>query len=588
MEAVHIGTAQSTVAGDMRIYIIAISVLIGLTLIMSGSDVGLAVVMLTLGLGFPLVFSATGLLYALCAAPAVALWEEGRSARATGLALAIFIIAGVAYAPNHFGLQQAERSARSLMSRDHTPNAAVAAASLEIRRPENSYDGTFIGQDACGAECRAALAGGVLQWVRVVMDRPSSVRGVTNGAFYRALHGPDCAIPGGAIPTASAVCVVVAEDTRAPAELTISFEDLPLAPTKPAPMQLSRITSARAVVAFRSIGGEPQEVLRRTEVTYTVPVAPTLVGPRFDGMHSEGVDFAPTWRTVNKITLAGVLAQLGYPSAATADAMPKPSFGDDWRTGVNDEMTREMIAVLDLPRTEPFNPQQMKPVSNWIGHARNVKDWTPDLVALLRRVARDRRIREPTSFGGVFASRPEVTEALLPDVLDRIAEDGINNDYTPAREAAYTFPILDAALLKPYAARIVGLLEQSNDVRAILLPAIGRLGVDPLPYLTPFSDDLSKRSSYSTNPRVVGACRAEKTWAPELIGPLREELESSQALRDRDRRNLILKALVNLGDGDFARQLLGADADADAKFLLHRIEQDSKRPNPADWLCSAF
>jgi len=572
----------------MRSYIIAIAVLIGLSLIMSGSDVGLVVLMVTLGFGFPLVYSATGLFYALCAAPAVVLWEEGRSARAMGIALAALAIVAAAYAPGYFGRRQAELSARSLMSADHRPDAAIAATSLEIRRPENDYVGTFIGQNACGSECRAALAGSDLQWVRVTMDRPSGARGKADGAFYRALHGGDCAVPGSATPTNTAVCVVVAEDTREPAELTISFEDLQIAPTESAPWQLSRIASARTVVAVRSKGGDKQEVLKQTEVTYSVPIAPTVVGPRFSGMHSEGADFAPTWRTVNKITLAGVLGQLGYLNAAAASAKSKSPIQDDWRTSINDEMTREMIAVLDLPQTEPFNPQQMKPVSDWTMHARNVQEWTPDLIALLRRLARDRRIRTPTSFDQIFERQQEVTKALLPDVLDRIALDGINSDYTPARQAAYTFPRIDAALLKPEAARIIALLGQSNDGRASLLPAIGRLGVDPLPYLTPFSDDVSKRSFYAGNPRLIGACRSEKTWATELIEPLREELEAPQTPRDRDRRDLILKALTNLGDGDFARRRLSADADPSAKFLLRQIELDLKRPDPASSLCSGF
>ena len=572
----------------MGFYIIAIAILSGLTLIMSGSDVGLMVVMGTLGFGFPLVFSATGLLYALASAPAVALWEEGRSARATGLALAVVLIAAAAFAPDHFGRRQAERSAQGLMSADHGPDAAVAAASLEIRRPENDYDGIFIGQDACGPECRAALASGALQWVRVTMDRPSGSRGKANGAFYRALHGSDCAVPGGATPSDTTVCVVVAEDTRAPAELTISFEDLPLSPQESVPMQLSRITSARTVVAFRSTGGEQQEVLKQTEVTYSVPVAPTLVGPRFDGMHSEGVDFAPKWRTVNKITLAGVLEQLGYPSAAATDATSKQKIQDDWRTNIDDVGTREMIAVLDVPQTEPFTPQQMKPVSDWIMHARNVREWTPDLLALLRRIVRDRRIRAPIFVDQIFASKPSVATALLPDVLDMIALEGITNDYTPARQIAYTFPRIDPQILKPQAARIVALLGKGGGVEAILLPAVGRLGVDPLPYLTPFSDDISKRSIYSASPRVLGACRSEKPWASELVGSLRAELGASQAPRDRDHRNLILKALANLGDHDFVTQRLEAEANPDSERLRKEIENDLKRPDATDWLCNGF
>jgi hypothetical protein len=573
----------SAEAGFMRLYGVLVVVLVALTALMAQSDIATIVLFMTSGLGVPLVFGATGLFYALCAFPAPLLWRTGARGRVTGIVLAAAFVAGAAFGPGYFGRMQAERQAQVVRRADFIQAASSAGSSLEIHRPARSYDGTFTSEEACAEECRAVLLSGAVQWVRIIMIDDVGSRKEETSTFYRALRGGDCAVPGAA-PSDTAICVVMTADTHEKAEMTIEFEKTNLDSEKIETAPLAVFKSTRSVLAHRMQGEETSEVLHQTEVMFETPYAPTIWGPQFEGLHSHSVGLIRTAQRINPITLRGVLTQLGYSNAPAAGAAPLASTPKNWRESINDGMTREMLAVLDLPQTEPFNQQQMKPIFDWIMYARAVREWTPDLIALLRRFVRDRRVRAPTFFDQIFERVPIVTTSLLPDVLDMIETDGIGRDYTPARQAAYTFQQLDPEILKPEATRILALLDRGRDVKAILLPAIGRLGVDPLPYLTPFNADITDPSPYSPSAHVIGACRADKQWAAELIDPLREALHTttSTTRAEREHRKMILKTLENSGDHDFVKQELAKDSDLDSTRLQSRIDHDTKR----DWLCN--
>jgi hypothetical protein len=569
----------------MRAYLIAIAALAGLTLLMAGQDIGLIVLFGTMGIGFPLVFAATGLFYGLCAAPLVVFWSAGGRARAAGITATLVLVVFTALAPHYFGQYAAAAAAAVLRASDHMPREQVGASTLELRRPAESYDGTFADQRACGIECRTLLSTGQARWMRVVKVKQYTAQTVISSTFHRALHGKECAAPGGD-SNDNAVCVVDVADPGDPASLVIDFvnpigsgEGVALTP-------FASIARRRAVVVRTGPTDQGSETMRQTEITVETPIRPALFGPAIQSGHSGGVDAVRDDYTINPLTLGGVLTRLGYSLRPTGGA-PSRLTEAQFQTPVDDSMTREMIAVLDLPVDTPFNDQQMAVLFSWIQHARHVKEWTPDLIAVLRRFVRDRRVRRPTFFYQIFAGRPEVAEALLPDVLDMIEIDGIGKDYTPAREAAYRLGDIDAALLVSHASRIVALLDKSPDVRAILLPIVGRLGVDPLAYLTPILTDRTSPSPYSFYPRVIGACRADPQWAKELINPLREAYRDTtgELGNDQHYRGLVLKALANLGDRDFVEHELSTSDRINAKQLRIAIDSALSGKDPGRWLC---
>jgi hypothetical protein len=569
----------------MRVYLIVLAGLAALTVLMAGQDVALSVALVTMGIAFPFVFAATGLIYGLCAAPLVVFWPAGGRARVAGIVATIVLAVFTALAPYYLGHYAADAAAAALRASDHLPTEPVGASTLEIRRPAEGYDGAFNDQGGCGIECRTLLSTGQARWVRVVEVKQFSAQTLTSSTFHHALRGKECAGPGGD-PNDSAVCVVDAADPGDPANLIVDFIN-PISSEASIPLSLfATVVRKRTVVVRTGNTDQTSETMRQTEITVETPIRPSLFGPAIQWGHSSGVDTLRDTYKINPLTLGGVLTRLGYSLRPTG-GVPSRLAEAQFRTPVDDSMTREMIAVLDLPGDAPFNDQQMAVLASWIQHARNVREWTPDLIAMLRRFARDRRVRRPTFFYQIFAGRPEVAEALLPDVLDMIEIDGIGRDYTPARQAAYRLGDIDAALLAPYANRIVALLDKGPDVRAILLPIIGRLGVDPLPYLTPILTDRTSPSPYSFYPRVIGACRADPQWAKELIDPLRQAYRDTAGEHGNDKyyRGLVLKALANLGDRDFVEHELSTSDRINAKQLRIAIDSALSGKNPSRWLC---
>jgi hypothetical protein len=245
-------------------------------------------------------------------------------------------------------------------------------------------------------------------------------------------------------------------------------------------------------------------------------------------------------------------------------------------------MTRELVSVLDLKQAEPFNAQQAQPINDWVMQARNITQWTPEGLALLRRIVRDRRLKSPSFFDQIFERHADVTAALLPDVLDMTQQDGAGSQLTPARQAVYTFPRLDPALLKPHAGQIIGLLARDKNTREALLPVVGRLGVDPLPYLLPFEDDW-KSSAFAA--RVRGACYAEPQWAPELIAALRRFADAAAQQGPKELQKIMpaLQALAHLGDGDYVDQYLAKADEQRFRRRIHNELADKRRPDTLCW-----
>ena len=142
----------------MRMYLIVLAALAALTVLMAGRDVALIVALGTMGIAFPFVFAATGLIYGLCVAPSVVLWPAGGRVRGAGIVATIVLVVFTALAPYYLGQYAADAAAAALRASDHLPTEPVGASTLEIRRAAESYDGTYTDQRGCGTECRTLLS----------------------------------------------------------------------------------------------------------------------------------------------------------------------------------------------------------------------------------------------------------------------------------------------------------------------------------------------------------------------------------------------------------------------------------------------
>jgi hypothetical protein len=536
-----------------------------------------AVIWLTLGLGIPLMFVGTAFAYGLCARPAVRAWSGPPSWRVPAIALSAVAVVALAVLPGLIGRMQAYSGVRTLRAKDHVPAKPPALQSLEIRRPASSYDGTFEDNNACGPECRSVLAAGRVGWVRVAM-----LGSTDSSTVYRRAGAAECG--GGPKLDLPKSCVLVADDPGGVADLVIAFDKV--AESKTDKGIFVTWHPARSVVATRREGGKGVEILRQTGAVVEIPSIPAFIlMMRFAQLTdtSHAISLRRTLVTLGLIP-AGKLAE---PAAKLADATPPRR--RTWEDGIDAGMNREVEAVLNLSQVGAFSADQSRVITDWLSAARQIKTWAPDQLALLRRIALDRRIKVPTDLHQIFERRREVAEALLPDILGLLEAHGVTNDFTTERQAAYTFARIDPDLLAPHARRILALLKKDSELQGILLLAVGRLGVDPSSYLLPIARDMEGvRYRYgSPYPRVRGACFAETRWAPMLIPGLRDALSANARMQKPDSsfEEAALKALAKQGDAEFVRQYLAPRDDADAKRLAQRIDQELKRPRGRDSLC---
>jgi hypothetical protein len=537
--------------------------ILGLATIAMADDQRITAVMwLTLGLGIPLIFVGTVFAYGLCARSAVRSWSGPPSQRVPAVVFSAVAVMALAVLPGLVGRMQAHFGVLSLRANDHVPAKPPALQSLEIRRPASSYDGTFEDITGCGPECRSVLAAGRVGWVRVAM-----LGSADSSTVYRRADAGECGgDPKLVLPMS---CVLIADDPGGVADLVITFDEV-------AKFEAGRGTfvtwqAARSVIATRLEGGKGVEILRQTGAVVEIASIPAFIM----AMH-----FAQLNDTGHAISLRRTLVTLGLiPAAKLADATPPRH--RTWEDGIDAGMNREVEAVLNLSQVGRFNGDQSRVISDWLRAARQIKNWEPDQLALLRRIALDQRIMVPTDFDQIFERHREVAEALLPDILDLLEAHGVTNDFTAEQQAAYTFARIDPDLLAPYAQRILALREKAFRLRSILLPAVGRLGVDPSSYLLPIAHDIEG---------VRAACFAEIRWAPMLIPGLRDVVSANAQIQKPDISygsfgEAALKALAKQGDAEFVRQYLAQRGDADAKRLAQRIDYELNRPRGRDSLC---
>lgn len=331
----------------------------------------------------------------------VVLWPAGGRARLAGILASIVLVVFTALAPYYLGQYAADAAAAALRAPDHLPTEPVGASTLEIRRAAESYDGTFTDQRGCGIECRTLLSTGQARWVRVVEVKQFSAQTLTSSTFHRALHGKECAAQGGDLND-SAVCVVDAADPGDPANLIVDFIN-PIASEASVPLSLfATVVRKRTVVVRTGNTDQASEPMRQTEITVETPIRPSLFGPAIQWGHSSGVDTLRDTYKINPLTLGGVLTRLGYSLRPTG-GVPSRLAEAQFRTPVDDSMTREMIAVLDLPGDAPFNDQQMAPCRARIPAAGSVNGC--DRRIELRRARQRRTLCGSAGFLGHRAGR---------------------------------------------------------------------------------------------------------------------------------------------------------------------------------------
>lgn len=456
--------------------------------------------------------------------------------------------------------------AEPLISNDIKLKSKPIARSVEIVSPRGRTRGGKRRPDGCTPECHSLLMAGEVDWVRIVY--PAGGKSSIN--VFRRGEGANCSNPG-------SPCVVWSASTSEEADIRLI-----IGREVPKTRREYGLAAVRSLLVLTVLQGR-DVLMRRTEVRFERPVIPTIM--KFAADKEGGLLFRKQ-ASANAIVLQHVLAELGLlPNAdAPPPAPPQPSPSGRWRYDRHGPGTRDLQAVLALPQSEPFNEDQYNVIDRWLSSVRWIGSkenrgvtWSDHETQLVRSILHDPRLQR-ASFIDQVVMRREIRADLLPDVIDLLSSRGVGNGHSPLRSLAFALQRIDPSELAPYADRILAASERDPETRSAMLGVVSRLPVNPLPRLLPFEADYGPGSQHV---RIKAACKAEKTWAPQIIPELRSALErQGEGSYLREYRRAVLSALINLGDLPWVEKELLAGRFGDKDLLT-----DLKRSHRYGWLC---
>lgn len=505
----------------MRLYFFMFCSLVLISAIVSIKNMAILIGMLTLGLGLPLLFAPSALVYLLCLLPAFGFWPS-RGSRFIGVAVSLALVALVAVFPGILSRNEAQAIAEIAAMSDRRVAEPVNARSMEILRPAvfDPNHGVFpFSSDPCPAECRYLLISGQMDWIRVNMTVThwnGTGRNKTEQQLstFVAASGRDCDPERRETPSDQR-CVLVGPNSESDAAMLAVISQSVFKPGSGTLLTTQR--AMRRITLTMPRGREQKVVHQSTESVIATTFMPFLIGPRFvGGMESAGFEIMRGSGRLNKISLRGALEDAGYDFANIDHVVEQPRSYKDNRPP-SDTLTLEVVSILDLPGTQPFNRQQMDSINRWVtqargfGSQRNPVPLTAIAKAIMSRLITDPRVQYVGFIDQVLGRQPGFLGDLMPTILGELEKDGRPSDVL--RSVARTVADLDAAALAPYAARIDAVRRTKFPIgNNPLLRAVGKLGSNPVPILALTPQD----EHYA--PKLDALCHAEKTWSGEILG----------------------------------------------------------------------
>jgi len=525
-------------------------VLILVTAVMSIPDMATILLFATLGLAIPLWFTGTALLYWLCLLPLVLLWKQNRVLGAIASVVACLAAAVLPYeSMKNDAARVFEKVAKSNVS------SGLTSKSKTIEIVRKSSGKFFKTSRPCGPECRGLLLSGKVNWVRHV---DISIK-ETKTTFFKAVTGDECDVEG--MVNKENICILTASDNGEPAGLRIVYEKMKLKDVKTKDHLLEHLEQV-SVSEFKD-GNRPL-VYKQSSPGVLLPLRPTVIAVNGAGIHSFGQTIMQKKRVDNIISLNRTLSDLGYEF----ENIKGPKVSHKSKDGPDVTLTREMLAVLNLPDDENFSREKAQPINDWTLAARGLKEFKKHHIDLLGRIVKETRYLNAHFINQIYSRNPNVAKELLPIVLDVLENNPHLSQrkyqYTPAHSISYHLYQTDPEILKKYTLRIVELSKRYKSMRNTL----GLLDVDPRPYLLPIAypkDRLKLGSDEQSelHSRIAAVCRSDDKWKSVLLPELQKAAEnaplptgSGDSYSDpNEYRSRLAKALARYGDIDRAASL---------------------------------
>ncbi len=535
-----------------KIYYIALGITGVLALVMSIKDMAILVLFITLGLGFPLLFSATAFVYLACFLPMVISWKEP-SKRPMAGALTALALVTVAILPGYLSIRDRDAYAARLGAVQIIPTAKQPFRTIEIQRGQGGYPdfaGNYGRAEGCDKVCRVLLENGEADWIRIAASGKKDSNGkFDSNTLYTSGLGEACRVPGSSNPT-PAHCVLLQPDNNVQPALVIRLESGygdGLSTDKQA--RKSPLKGWRRITALIGSTYQGSPIMRLQEQNFDQIFMPSVIGPAMSGMSSSGFELMKSQAKILPIDYVTAIRTLGFEVEVAPETVQDPK-KKSWQNEPTDAEIRDILSTLNLPGNDPFNEAQNQAVNSWIEHARIYKDWTSDRLDIATRVLADRRIGHTGFFDQVF-TKPAVASLLLPKVLNEVQTSDISEPRYALQSALWSIHRLDLDILMRNKPQIVAILQgdKFGKFGRSFIYAASLVGENPLPYLDKLKgDDIG-------NVSITAICLAQPVGAPAYIEKL-HRLVDGENLDSKWPSNIAktaLSALVMHGDTAFVQ-----------------------------------
>lgn len=536
-------------------YFIVLGITGVLAAIMSIKDMAIVVLFVTLGLGFPLLFSATVFLYLLCFLPLVVSWIE-RPKRLMAGALTTLALATVALLPGYLSIRERDAYAARLAAVQIIPTAKQPFRTIEIQNGQGAYpdfSGNYGSTKGCDTVCRTLLENGEADWIRIAATGKKDSNGTfDSNTLYVSASGEACRVHGSSNPTPPH-CVLLQPDNNMQPALLIRLES-GYGDGLSADKQTAKspLTGWRRITAISGSNYHGDPFLRAQEQNFDQTFMPSIIGPTLAGMSSSGFEFMKSQTKIAPIDYETTMRKLGFK----VEIAPAPVLDPkklSWQREPTDAEIRGALSTLNLPGNTPFNQAQNDAINEWVMYARIYKDWTSDRLEIASRVLADKRIGNAGFFDQVF-TKPAVAALLLPRVLNEVEAGDISGPRYPLKSALWAIDRVDLQVLKDNKAQIVSILkgDKFGEFGRSFIYAASLVGENPLPYLAKF--DGKKDGNIS----IKAICLAQPFGAPAYITELRRRIEGERMKGEWPSETVkqVLNALVIHGDDAFVATIV--------------------------------
>lgn len=523
-------------------------------------DLSVYLVLFTLGLGLPLLFAPTVLLYMTASWPLLAAIHARRRPR-RDIPVALFILVAVALLPGALSRVVAQMDAASFVKDDAGSRLSTSLRRLEIERPARFYGGRFdpLATAPCDALCQALLLNRELDEIRV------SVRGASGSATGRSAVVYSYARRSGC-PRAFASADLSLHETQRRAsrgECIIAKIDAAWSPSpkltvttgRDWPASLAWLHRDRRFTRYELFESSQPGALRlalQTDLETSVLALPLTYGP----LPSYGLEIRMgVRRTLFKPASQDIEAFLRrftrLPVQPLLDSPEEPAIAAVER-------------ILSSSTSEPFGPELMASINRYIDKLSAISVPNDSQLSLLYRMMADARVTDHFRLSQYFQRRPHLAGPVIEPILElmeRPAPESRGHDQSHLAWILVRTPIES---LRPFASRILSTAALSTDWHyAPLMRIAGRLGTDPTEL---FLARLRGQQSHARANAIVGVCMADEPWRSRLVPEVEDILRRTTMQRYNGQTELGV-ALI----------MLGEESAAITAFIARLSEQDAAR-----------